>query len=83
MRSEDQHSASELEQQQGPYQPVISQQPCKHCGRGLMWSVEGPDGIREGIEWPAEHDGEVEAYEYSVALNAAYEEGRKEPNQGK
>lgn len=53
------------------FRVVRAEQPCKCCKQGGQWGVMGPDKTMEGITF----DDEIDAYEYSVALNKAYDQG--------
>jgi hypothetical protein len=54
-----------------PYRVVIERHSCAACGRGLLWTVEGPPGDAGGPSYEIEND----AREDANAMNHAYELG--------
>ena len=57
----------------GAYKVIVDKKPCPHCGEGMLWTVEGPDGICIGQSFM----DFVDAEETAGTLNGAYELGLK------
>lgn len=61
-----------------PYTVIIDDAPCEHCGRGITYTIVGPDGVAIGESW-TDAEGAVEASERAGQLNAAYALGQRNP----
>ena len=62
-----------------PYTIIIERNTCKSCGRGLLWTVQGPDdygGI--GLSYEKESDARAEVFALNHAYELGYQAGRVE-----
>jgi hypothetical protein len=65
-----------VEDRDDPYFVQVSENGCRHCGSGRMWTIITPNGAEYGQAWHAD-DGEcpTDAEETCANLNAAYWHG--------